>query len=736
VKNTLDKLAFGAAMMAAVGGGVACGGSTSSGPLDNVDALVILQRPKRNDSGDIFQYTSYIAGARIVKLEPPTADGVLTTLCCDKAGAEFANIDISNYDLSFDAKQIVFSGKLSATTNYGLFILTLADGSVTQLPTDPDKDYVAPIFLPDNKIMFTTNEVVEPGAPQHEDEYERGTTTQMGIINTDGTAEQLGPRNLSHRTAPSLASDGRVIFTQWDHLGEENAGHLMFMNTDMSESREAFGKEGTAASNSTLKAVEIAPGRFVGIGTARNRTINAGALLDIRLGYPTTDGNGNVRADTSMSEAHASYHLLSPDVPLDNSPSANTVGRYYDAFALDQKDYPQLLVSWADGPVESSALAAAGTSADFGIYLYDSKSQERHPILDDHTMWDIYARPLQPRTAPSTTSSQSDGTLSGETLFGAMNVYTSTLHTFAPGSIYGVRLMEGFSSEEGFPRDFGTTEFEGHANLGVAPVQSDGSWLAKAPANVPIHMQTVDVYGMSLFNEPVWVSGRANESRVCGGCHEDRAVSTIINPGITVAQSVGPIEAYGNTPRAMRQSNDFSQAKIMGIPWDKALQPVFDAKCISCHNGDANLMAGGKLANPTYTISDPTTGANVTWTFDLRGQAVTLNVGGTMLETFTASYFTMAGPDMEAIEKGNLMISGDFHVYINPEDARDSLALTELNPPQQFPTQDPTKRAFNTATHAATYGFTDMTPDEYYALILAADMGANFYARENNPHVQ
>ena len=51
-----------------------------------------------------------------------------------------------------------------------------------------------------------------------------------------------------------------MIFTQWDHLGPENAGHLMFMNQDMTELREAFGKEGTGASNSTLKAREIAPG--------------------------------------------------------------------------------------------------------------------------------------------------------------------------------------------------------------------------------------------------------------------------------------------------------------------------------------------------------------------------------------------------------------------------------------------------------------------------------------------
>ena len=343
MKNTMKSLAIGATLLTGAGM-VGCNGSSDdSGPLSTVDSLVILQRPKRNDQGDIFQYTSYIPGARIVQLSPPTADGKLTTLCCDQAGSEFANIDISGYDLSFDATEIVFAGKLSADQTYGLFLLTLADNQVVQLMTDPGRDYVSPIFLPGDKIMFTTNAVVEAGAPQHEDEYERGTTTQMGIMNTDGTGLELGPRNLSHRTAPSLTSDGRVIFTQWDHLGPMNAGHLMFMNPDMQDLREAFGKEGTAASNSTLKAVEIAPGRFITIGTARNRTINAGSLVDARLGLVSVNGDV-VQSNTAMSEAHASYHLLTPDVPLDNSPSADTIGRYYDAYPLNQIDKPSLLV--------------------------------------------------------------------------------------------------------------------------------------------------------------------------------------------------------------------------------------------------------------------------------------------------------------------------------------------------------------------------------------------------------
>jgi hypothetical protein len=155
VKHQLKSIAIGAALFTL--GGIGCGGGTSTnddpGPLGNVESLIILQRPSRNDSGDIFQYTSYKPGARLISLSPPTADGTITPICCDKAGAEFANIDISSYDISFDAKSIVFAGKLSDNERYGLFLLTLADGSVTQIATDPQHDFVSPMFLPGDRVM-------------------------------------------------------------------------------------------------------------------------------------------------------------------------------------------------------------------------------------------------------------------------------------------------------------------------------------------------------------------------------------------------------------------------------------------------------------------------------------------------------------------------------------------------------------------------------------------------------
>jgi hypothetical protein len=728
VKTQLKSIAIGAALFTL--GGIGCGGSDDPGPLGNVESLIILQRPKRNDNGDIFQYTSYVPGARIVTLSPPTADGKLTTICCDQDPA-FAKADISSFDVSFDAKSVVFAAKLADNQKYGLFLLQLEGGGITQIMTDPGRDYVSPIFLPGNKIMFTANAIVEEGAPQHLDEYERGTTTQLGRVNVDGSAMELGPRNLSHRTAPSLVSDGRVIFTQWDHLGDENSGHLMFVNQDMQELREGYGKEGQIASNSTLKAREISAGRFVAIATARNRTINAGALIDIRLGT-VVEKDGNVTAGDLQSEANSTFRQLTPDVPMGNEPSSPTVGRYYDAYPLNAKDKPDLLVSWADGPVESGVLASAGLSADFGVYLYDSEHQQRRPILDDHDMWDIFAQPLRPRTAPNVVSSAQDPKLTadGETLIGSLDVYNSSLHTFKPGEIYGVRVMEGFSSEEGFPEMFGTPRFEGHANLGVARITGDKSWAARIPANIPVHVQAIDNFGMSLFNEPVWFSGRAGESRFCGGCHESRTATTNVQPGQIDALSKGAVDMMGKTPRNDRmKTNPTNVNEIVGVGWNTQVQKIFDDHCVECHNG----VKGA--ANPSYTITDPKTGTSVEWVFNLKGDplpaAFSVAAGG---GSYSTSYFSIAGPDMEAIEKGDLMIMGDFKKYMKPTDAHGSIAIQKLNPFQIFPTVSATRAFPDKPSHLVEQGKAELSAQEFYTLILAADMGVNYYARENNPH--
>ena len=89
----------------------------------------------------------------------------------------------------------------------------------------------------------------------------------------------------------------------------------------------------------------------------------------VKLDIPINDGadDGVVSAPNNQAEARATFKTLTPDVPFGEDPSADTVGRYYDAHALNAKDKPDLLVSWSDGPVESGVLTAAGVKANFGV---------------------------------------------------------------------------------------------------------------------------------------------------------------------------------------------------------------------------------------------------------------------------------------------------------------------------------------------------------------------------------
>jgi Hydrazine synthase alpha subunit middle domain len=711
-------------------GFVACkadGPSTSPAIPKDVSAVIFLQRAARTDGvGNVFDYTSYKPGARLVRLEPPAADGKRTTITSDPM---FADCDIMSWDLSFDARTVVIAARLKDEQHYQIYALNV-DGTNPRPLTEGPYDHVYPIFLPGQRVMFMTSKSVEADAKQFQDEYERQTTAQVGTVNLDGTNEILGPRNVSHRVAPALLPDGNVIYTEWRHLGDINDGHLRVMNPDMTGMREAFGGEGKNVTNSYLKARHVdsrksASGRdihrIVTVGTSRDNTLQAGKLLLV---------------DLNESEAMATFTDLTPTVPGDRTPSYPGTGRYYDAEVVDP-NANTFLVSWADGPVESGVLSMARSTPNFGLYLFefDGKQGRRYPLYDDPAMWDVMARPLKPRAEPRVTPSPASGGEDKSFTVGALNVYeTSLFRDLAKGSAAKVRLLEGFSSEEGFPDMFGLTEFDGQSRYGEVPVYPDGSFSAKVPANVPLHMQLIDKFAMSIANENIWISGRAGEQRFCGGCHEDRAKPTVISPGSTEAVQRGPIDL--DRPRAERVSQDFSYDKVRGVPWNRALQPIFTAKCAGCHNGDPNLPG-----NPSYTVMDRTRGTTQTFTFDLSAMPVRLLVGEEGGDyDYPASYVSLVGLEMEFGENivmvttpGNMPMKS----YVTPGEARSSAVIKKLNPPQRFPTVDENVRAFPGMGHPADVGHPELalTADEIYLLILNIDMGAQYFFRENKGDV-
>ena len=741
ILTTLGLVTLG--LSAAFGSACSKGGGNTAALPDDVKAIVFLQRMPRTDAGNVFEYTSFVPGGRLVKLEPPSADGKLTVLTSDP---RFDGGDIMSYDLSFDAKSIVFSARLANSDRYNIFSMNLDGTNLMQL-TEGGNDYVYPMYLPGSKIYFTTNLNVENEidpmgtlgkSSQFKDEYERATTAQVGTMNLDGSGMQLGPRNVSHRVAPALLPDGHVLYTEWRHMGMVNDGHLRMMNSDMTSMREAFGGEdgGNGGTNSYLKGryVQTITGRtdangaalpddvqLVAVATSRDRTLQSGKLFLIDL-------NG--------SEKASSFTDMTPAIPGDRVPS--DAGRYYDAEIVGDPSAKKFLASWANGPVETELLDKGMTQANFGIYLFDGNTGQRNPIFDDPTYWDVLARPVVLRKEPVVTASAlAPG--STATTIGAINVYDSSVLTIPAGAVQKVRIIEGFSGEEGFDM-FGTTEFDGQSLYAEIPLQADNSFAASVPGNVPFHIQLIDKYAMSVANESIWISGRAGEQRVCGGCHEDRTKTPQLQPGQTQAQLAGAVNL--NIPRAQRitpfvagtQTFDFTYGNMRGVPWNKAIQPILDAKCVSCHDGDAT-----KPGNPTYTVTDMTTMTSQTFTFDLRGQQLNVTVGEKMTGAYTASYISVMGLG-EILGDDVVKITGDYNQYgyVSAGSAKDSMIIKMLNPPQRFPAIDTSVRAFPTNPHMTEVGHPEweLTADEFYRFILNIDMGGQYYFRENKDSAQ
>ncbi len=391
-------------------------------------------------------------------------------------------------------------------------------------------------------------------------------------------------------------------------MGGTNDGHLRMINSDMTEMREAFGGElkgGQPSTNSYLKARYVQTTEFtqpdgqtvqnyqmVAIATSRDRTLQAGKLFLLNL-------NG--------SEANSTAVDLTPFVPGDRT--ASQVGRYYDAEVVGNPADQKFLVSWSDGPVESETLALGKSNAQFGIYLFDSKHANdrnggRSPIWDDPTYWDILARPVQSgrsRRSPPRPPRCRAWTPPSARSTSTIRLSSRSRRAASPrcGSSKGFRARRGASTCSAPPSStasLSTARFPSRRTIRSPPPCRPTS-LSTSSSSTSLRWRSLRTQKAggetNVANESIWISGRPGEHRFCGGCHESRTEVKTREPGLTLAGVHGPVNLV--QPRAQRISttaytltggNLANPAALRGVPWDKAIQPILDAKCVSCHGPD------------------------------------------------------------------------------------------------------------------------------------------------------
>jgi hypothetical protein len=734
--------------LALAAGAFACTGDQGGGDdvLPGVEALVFVKRAFINPDGshelggmgNVFDYLRYVPGGGVYVLSPPTPAGELRNLT-----ESFEGVDISGLDVSFDAQQVVFSMRHSGDDHYHIWIANI-DGSGLRQLTFGTPDDVMPAYLPGDRIVFGTNEAyTEMGL--RNDEYNRGPASQLATITIAGgdADRRVCAQNLSHGgTNAFLMSDGRVGFSRWEHLEEVNDLKLMAMNPDCSNVMAVAGQFGKPF-NSYVDVSELEPGVFVGIGTSREGTFQAGALVraDARSQTAAADEN---RLDVQQ----VSWDILTPEVPTGMESPPSGVGRYRDPRTLRPMiDTDALIVSWADGDV-NERLELTQTAPNFGIYLWDPETHERTLIYDDPNTWDVYAVPVTVRRdiPPIRGDFRSDAyDLDTPATLGSIDVGVTSLdETVSGGTLDGmsldaaldqahrVRVIEGFSAEIGPVNMFGLTMAEGAAIMGEALVQADGSWEAQVNSYLPYHLQALDEFGMAIRNQTLWIQAMPGEERRCGGCHESRSEDILPAAGpTTLAQQAGAEDFM----RAIsdRMELPWHDATTNTIGWDgvaqvphQTIQDLFDAKCVSCHSGGA----GDPFAGMTYMVNVETEdGTMLTYTIPF------LDLSSRPLEVFydmeivsyAASYVTLLYPS--AMMMDEVMVTGAMPpIWAIPSDARNSRLISKVNINSEL---DPAQWAFSgDMPHPEDVGV-DLTREERLMLIRVLDLGAQYYNRRN-----
>jgi len=87
----------------------------------------------------------------------------------------------------------------------------------------------------------------------------------------------------------------------------------------------------------------------------------------------------------------------------------------------------------------------------------------------------------------------------------------------------------------------------GHAVvLGTAPVEPDGSFFVKAPADKPIRLSLLDDKGAVLRQERGWFWIRRGEQRICVGCHVGPEHASENRVPAVLLRSTTPVDLTGS----------------------------------------------------------------------------------------------------------------------------------------------------------------------------------------------
>lgn len=513
---------------------VACNGSVPDDLIvDSQPTSIIFVKATRTHTLNHFS-----KGGNLYSLMPASPNGKLTNL------TKLTEGDVADPEMSYDGLKVLFSMRRTGSDRWHIYEMNVDGTGLRQITNHPERDDFDPTYLPNGKILFTSNR------PGFVDEYNRQKAEVMHVMNADGSNVEQISFNLSDDFDPIVTRNGTIVYTRWEHHGPINRFPLFFTHPD---GHGTFTKFSPHRHRSFFHPREMPDGSIIAV---KSNMVNGdrGPLVIIR------------DASTAGEPLeHGHMEVITPNVDESGPPYPNGVFKYPHPLPDGR-----ILVSYAPPHEENE-------EADYGLYTIKPDGSDLTLLYNDPEFHEFDAVVIGDRPIPNALSSVVDraeesGVFLVENAYFRQQNDGQVRPDPAIQEIKAVMVIEGVPRPLGDRESFGKTNFEQKRILGVAPVQSDGSFAIRVPANTPLSFNTLDSLGRALVVKRNWVTVRPGEQfEKCSGCHGPRGQDSG-NPN-PVAAKTEPTELM--VPVEQREDVSFRTA----------IEPIIEAKCTSCHSG-------------------------------------------------------------------------------------------------------------------------------------------------------
>lgn len=501
-------------------------------------------------------------------------------------------------ELSFDNSEILFCATdtknprhtytWTPENTYHIFkaqfdLKTDSLSRLVQLTEGPYND-IDPCYLPNGRIIF----ISERRGGYGRCHGRPVPCYTLHSFNPDGSDIVMLSPHETNEWEPDIDHNGMVIYTRWDYVdrGFNQAHHPWITTPDGRDPRVLQGNYDRIQQNRPHFECDIhpVPGSQKITATATgHHAQHYGSLILIDPNQPDSNMPGQVKRITP-DQMFMESELITHRDPTN----------YGTCWPLSEEFY--LCV------YDPFSQSNAGEANNFGIYLLDCYGN-RTLLYRDPNISCRDAMPIRPRKRPNIVphlTAVGSPLLPGEkfdpanqeeysptSTVGLINVYDSMFPfpAKADGSktiVKKLRIVQLLPKTTPNAHDpaIGYGDQKGARKiLGTVPVEADGSAFFNLPIDIPVYFQALDENGVAIQTMRSATYVHAGEQLTCQGCHENRHSGRANRPMGLPAAMRRPASDITPDPDG---SNPFNYVKFV--------QPVLDAKCVSCHAGSKTEM--------------------------------------------------------------------------------------------------------------------------------------------------